>query len=197
MRVLTAQICLALLSILDTLLDLLAQFRAGTLPPIHDADDWSAIPADCRTPLRQCPAARRSSTPRYARADAHCEALAAASEQSTPSSRCRPRLMLVSPHPPTRSPTPGTSGIAWSRSQVPRWPIGKFEGQGVAATRAQTVTISNRSRLDPLARRDRYLAAGLDDPRQQPVSRRAFGVVGEADVSVLQLLRPKLLDRPA
>jgi hypothetical protein len=45
MRVPTAQICLLLLSIIDTLIDLLARFRAGTLPPILPARDPSDKPS--------------------------------------------------------------------------------------------------------------------------------------------------------
>ncbi len=41
MRVLTAQIRLALLSILDMLIDLLADFRAGRLPPLRTMDESS------------------------------------------------------------------------------------------------------------------------------------------------------------
>jgi hypothetical protein len=39
MRVFKAGICLALLSILDALIDLLADFRAGRLPPVLPAED--------------------------------------------------------------------------------------------------------------------------------------------------------------
>jgi hypothetical protein len=42
MRVFRAGICLALLSILDTLIDLLADFRAGRLPPVLPAKDEPA-----------------------------------------------------------------------------------------------------------------------------------------------------------
>ena len=43
MRVLTAQIRLALLSIIETLLDLVARFRAGTLPPLLPAAVRGAV----------------------------------------------------------------------------------------------------------------------------------------------------------
>jgi hypothetical protein len=47
-RLLTAEVCLTLLTIIDALIDLLARFRAGTLPPVLPARDRSAVPADGR-----------------------------------------------------------------------------------------------------------------------------------------------------
>ena len=52
-------------------------------------------------------------------------------------------------------------------------------------------------RLDPLAHRDRQLAAELDHPAHQRVGRRQLRLVGQPDVAVLQLLLAELLDRGA
>ena len=110
MRVFRAGICLMLLSILDTLIDLLADFRAGRLPPVLPAydeatsqselsvDDSSIAPASREKSSPEAPTSRGVRAPR---AVAPCADPADAPEPSSaqhiaPASR-HPRSNLASP----------------------------------------------------------------------------------------------------
>jgi hypothetical protein len=131
MRFFRASICLMLLSILDTLIELLADFRAGRLPPVlpaYDAptprpsataDDPSSITAQRETPSPQRPAARHIRAPRPATSGA---AAANAPEQIAVRAPPRPAFALSPAKPPVRRPRHGPRGVAGYPSVVPRCP---------------------------------------------------------------------------
>jgi hypothetical protein len=150
MRFFRASICLMLLSILDTLIELLADFRAGRLPPVLPAQDESETPApsamrDRRTdppPTPAGPAAafpnaaasRPIRAPRDACSNDDDDALADVPEQSAAQHRARwatpaPRRSAFTVSPPCRSirrPAHGPRGLAMHPSAVPRSPAEKF-----------------------------------------------------------------------
>jgi hypothetical protein len=158
MRVFRARICLALLSILDTLLDLLADFRAGRLPPVLPAHDEAAprsrrsvvpaatIPAQPETPSPEGAAARpirapRDGAPRAAPADAPEKRTAAMTLR-----RCSP---LWASHRPIVYPADAPRAIAGTPSRVPRPPWRAFGSNTELPTHAHFVTISNHSAIAP------------------------------------------------
>jgi hypothetical protein len=131
MRVLRARICLALLSILDTLIDLLADFRAGRLPPVLPADEARAPPSRCATdasssmlPVRM-PSA--SSTPRSRRMvdDTVDESSAIAARPETASPRTAAPCHAIAPSDPAfaRAQPPPSPRAPIHRPAPPRWRI--------------------------------------------------------------------------
>jgi hypothetical protein len=133
MRFFRASISLMLLSILDTLIELLADFRAGRLPPVLPADeplapspsattdDSSTTPPQCGTTSAKAPAARRN---RALRPETPCDAAANAPE---PTAVRAPRRRFFSRSPtetPIRRSEPAPRGVAGYPSVVPRspWP---------------------------------------------------------------------------
>jgi hypothetical protein len=136
-RAFRAGICLMLLSVLDMLIDLLEDFRAGRLPPVLPAEDEGGMPAERATAPPQGPASRRTRaagnasvmSSRDAGADAACDApgqIADRGAEPVPrhrvSLRMPPRLAIVG-----REPAP--SETAWLPSRVPRWPKCEIRGQ--------------------------------------------------------------------
>jgi hypothetical protein len=138
MRVFRAGICLALLSILDTLIDLLADFRAGRLPPVLPAydepeshrRDQTEAPLIAAPPLKpEDPAAAAPKRPaaRHARApgaDAPCDAPSDAPEPGSAEYAAgaprRPIFMRVASRRLVRRPESAPRGIAGCPLRVPR-----------------------------------------------------------------------------
>jgi hypothetical protein len=161
MRFFRASICLMLLSILDTLIELLADFRAGRLPPVLPAYDEHDIPAERAAASPRGPASRQTrapgnasaNTPRDAQADVPDEGAGQSAEPSAERiavTASRRRGARLPPPSLTRLlPEPASRDIAWSRSRVPKWPSREFESSECAPTHAIFVTISKSSRVIP------------------------------------------------
>jgi hypothetical protein len=103
MRVFRASICLMLLSILDTLIELLADFRAGRLPPVLPAKDEPARRVGFQpTIATKCEPADERPAP-------------AASQRAAPSRPSRARRAddprAEPPHAPRQSDTPAPNRI--------------------------------------------------------------------------------------
>jgi hypothetical protein len=139
MRVLTMQIRLALLSILDMLIDLLADFRAGRLPPLLPALDRSTIttkcePANQRTvsppPASGEPAgpapprntSRQIDAPAGTPSNSSADAGAGAPEQCTAQAPSGPASPPSPPTPPIRGRENAPRGAEFHPSHVPRSP---------------------------------------------------------------------------
>jgi hypothetical protein len=160
MRVFRAGICLMLLSILDTLIELLADFRAGRLPPVLPAEDEparrvgfqptiatkcdpanepaaSGAPAPASRPIR----ARRTEDARAAAAGAS-EQSAAAQGDAAPR-RSAPRL--PSPRAPIRRPGHGPRAVTFYSSHVPRPAAPAFGEIAVPPMHVHFVTTSKQS----------------------------------------------------
>jgi hypothetical protein len=120
MRVFRASICLMLLSILDTLIDLLADFRAGRLPPVLPAEDESTVATQRETASRQGHAAPRERASVSVRANTPRDAPADAPEPSAAPASRPPAFPLPSPRAPLRHPEPGPCRIVFHPSAVPR-----------------------------------------------------------------------------
>jgi hypothetical protein len=150
MRVLTAQIRLALLSILDTLIGLLADFRAGRLPPVLPANsepgrraaDSPAVPAECETPSPRLIASRRIRAPGDGGGRMPDGTGADAPEQPAARAPRRAGLSPSAPHPATRRSLHPPRGMAGYPSFVPRSPAAAFGGMSVASTHTHFVAIS-------------------------------------------------------
>jgi hypothetical protein len=165
MRVFRAGICLALLSILDTLIELLADFRAGRLPPVLPARDRPAIrtsgePEDQRTapppPADAADAPARGATRRPihvpdavdsgaasadvpGRSAAECARLPDHPSPAPPASAFPPR------HIPLRHRAHGPRRLTFHPSHVPR-PSGAAFWRGRATrNRVHFVTFSIHS----------------------------------------------------
>jgi hypothetical protein len=138
MRVFKASICLMLLGILDTLIELLADFRAGRLPPVLPAvdqssalpsvrgmDDSSTIAARSETRSPQRLTSRPMRAPRDASAKISEGAPADAPEHgAVPTFALAPRYPARPPSPsrlPASRPEHGRRRIAVHPSHVPRW----------------------------------------------------------------------------
>jgi hypothetical protein len=145
MRLFRASICLMLLSILDTLIELLADFRAGRLPPVLPAEDESETPAQRATSSRQGRTARHARTPGPYRAHQPRDTQADAPEQNADPAPCRRISRLSPPRPALRRPEPWPYGIAWTPSHVPRPPAAQFRGSRPPSTHVQIITISEHS----------------------------------------------------
>jgi hypothetical protein len=144
MRVFRASICLMLLGILDTLIELLADFRAGRLPPVLPAEherasrvgDSPAIATKCEPADAQAASAAASRPTRARRIDDPSAPPAGAPEHSQadhldPAPR-HPGSRVASPSPPLHRPGPGPGprAIAFYPSHVPRRPFAKIRSQG-------------------------------------------------------------------
>jgi hypothetical protein len=151
MRFFRASICVALLSILDTLIELLADFRAGRLPPVlpaHDeyesaAEGAAASPRGRASCQSREPGNRSVTAAGNACADAPGDAPDQCADQST-DHNAEPALRRwrAVPPPPRLTilhPDSAPREIAWSRSRVPRWPSPEFEGRAAALTRVHFV----------------------------------------------------------
>jgi hypothetical protein len=126
MRVLMEQFRVALLSILDTLIGLLADFRAGRLPlvqtvgessgtrPLSRVDDSSTIAAQRETPSPLDRAARGT------RVQAPVDVSADVTEQNAERATGRQVPCIPPPRVAIRRSEPGPRGIAWTPSHVPR-----------------------------------------------------------------------------
>jgi hypothetical protein len=152
MRFFRASICLMLLSILDTLIELLADFRAGRLPAVLPAYDETPderaappppAPADPVAASRRSAASRHTSAPR---ADDPCATAADAPERSD---AVRPvqapcRLISFGPAPrlPIRHPDHRRRGTVFYPSHVPRWPSAAFGEIAAPQTHADFVAVS-------------------------------------------------------
>jgi hypothetical protein len=135
MRFFRASICLMLLSILDTLIELLADFRAGRLPPVLPALDESfAIPA-ANGPPRQRTAARRGQRPASPRTP---RAMPAEASESSAVAPCRTEFTVV----PLCLAEHGPRGVAGHPSAVPRAPGEKFGAWGSLSTHVHIVAYS-------------------------------------------------------
>jgi hypothetical protein len=154
MRVLTMRIRLALLSILDTLIGLLADFRAGRLSPVLPALDEPEHQPHAPPPhaqsdpaalFRENPAARRTRVPNVRFVEDPSDTPAAAPEQNAAEPAAgtprRPRLTRVSSCPREKGPEPGPRGIALHPSVVPRSANAAFGGRAPLPTHGQFVTI--------------------------------------------------------
>ncbi len=139
-----------LLCIIEILLDLLARFRAGKLPPVLPAErapgrwvgDSPTIDPGCQT------VSPRHAVPRPSRAPAATRATAprdASSNPPEPSAADAPRRPPVVPLFPPRlvlpPPVYQPRGIASHPSQVPRPPPGRIREVATLPTRAHFVTI--------------------------------------------------------
>jgi hypothetical protein len=178
MRVFRVSVCLLLLSILDTLIDLLADFRAGRLPPVLPAEDelprrvgfqptiatkWGPAdepPAPAARPARAC----RTDDPPAASADAP-EQCATEYAASAP---CRPGVRLSPPSLARLLPGSANREIAWSRSRVPRWPRSEFEGRSAAPTHAHFVATTKRISAIPRRALNPRLIRPEPHPRARP-----------------------------
>jgi hypothetical protein len=157
-RVLTLQFRLALLSLLDTLIDLLAAFRAGKFAPLPTVDEPSTprphrpvggpstIAARNQAPPRR---ARHTTDPAEPPADASAAALPGDPEQSAAGQADPPPRRAATPLPPPRMamlrPEPGPRGVASHPSHVPRWPVFEIGLGTPRSARAYFVPISFRS----------------------------------------------------
>jgi hypothetical protein len=159
MRFFRASICLMLLGILDTLIELLADFRAGRLPPLLPAvDESSALPsvrgggdsstiaAPRDTPSPQDRAAHGVRAPCRDIADAPHDAPAEVPDQTAADdvgvARRHAELPRSPPRLPQRQPAPVPRVLAWYPSQIPRAPSEKFGGPSAAPLHVHFVTIS-------------------------------------------------------
>jgi hypothetical protein len=166
MRVFRASICLMLLGILDTLIDLLADFRAGRLPPVLPAEDETVIPSKqetedtgSATPQSGDTAVPRSRGIYAARApfadDPRAgDAIAVdplgdpvdAPEQNVTIAPFRRRTARAPSRLPIRRPEPAPRGLAGYPSAVPRPPAQKSGHWDHQITHAHFITISKYSR---------------------------------------------------
>jgi hypothetical protein len=161
MRVFRASICLMLLSILDTLIELLADFRAGRLPPLLPALERSNKQAERGTHDQQTtppppePTASadalppRRSTVRPVRAPlaeapsgAATDAPARSAARRTAPALHDPRVFLAPRRLPIRHPDHAPRAVAFYPSHVPRRPVAEFGFATTSPTRAHFVTIS-------------------------------------------------------
>jgi hypothetical protein len=156
-RVLMAGIWLALLSILDTLIELLADFRAGRLPPVLAAElepgrgvghPPTVASRDSRS-LR----GRVASVRRAAPSDAGLRSWADGAPDDAPvpaaaqwADRTPRRLAFTLPPPrrPVHRPEPAPRRIPGYPPVVPRWPAASLAGSDTPPTHAQFVAISYR-----------------------------------------------------
>jgi hypothetical protein len=136
MRVFVAGIRLALISILDTLISLLADFRAGRLPPVLPAyessahrrigrgDDTTAVAAQPETPPHGGFAARHTRASGNIRPQSPCEAGAEPGQHSSNAGPDLKSPCLALPVSPSRRPIRfagnGPRIIAGHPSHVPR-----------------------------------------------------------------------------
>jgi hypothetical protein len=151
MRVFRASICLMLLSILDTLIELLADFRAGRLPPVLPALERPSNAAargaehHRKTPRLSPEAAARAPSHGAAACDIStpdAENVRATPAAGRPAQAPRaPGSPLSSPRLAIRGPATAPRGIAWCPSHVPRPPIAEFGGRATSRTHTQNVTI--------------------------------------------------------
>jgi hypothetical protein len=159
-RVLMAGIWTALLSLLDTLIGLLADFRAGKLPPVLPARDRSAIPTDReRADQRTTPGPRAATDPAAAspedsaprpvlrnRGKGPCPAPAdhpekAATGQPDPAPRRSASPLSAPPLAIRRTENPPRRA-ALHPSHVPRWPRAEFGMREAPTTHVPFVTYS-------------------------------------------------------
>jgi hypothetical protein len=148
LRVFVAGIRLALLSILDTLIGLLADFRAGRLPPVLEAE-WETrhertapppSPDDRTAASKQGAASRPAHTSRTT--DPRATSAGAPEQNATEHADAAPRRSgspLAAPPPPVRHPGHGPRATAFRPSHVRRW--SEIEAGKAFPTHAQIVTI--------------------------------------------------------
>jgi hypothetical protein len=149
-RFFRASICLMLLSILDTLLELLADFRAGRLPPILPARDE---PEDRRTippPAREVSASPRRLAschirpPVAAFANDPCDGAADAPGERTALAQRRPCFCVAASRPPIDRRENGPRRVAGYPSHVPRSPFHSFGGKAPPISHVYFVAKSKR-----------------------------------------------------
>jgi hypothetical protein len=142
MRVFRASICLMLLSILDTLIDLLADFRAGRLPPVLPAYDETpnermappaSVPADPAAISKQRAASRHMSAPRAAAPHGTSADLSEQwdAQHAAPAPR-RPAFTVSPSRHLNQHAGHGPRGLVFYPSHVPRRPFEKIWKQGSA-----------------------------------------------------------------
>jgi hypothetical protein len=151
-RFFRASICLMLLSILDTLIDLLADFRAGRLPPVLPALERSGKPATSGTkdqrgiePPQAAAAGAAGASPRRSTGRLVRAPSADASSGAPAEAPIRPGVFLAPRRIRNRCPEHGPRGVAFDPSAVPRWPTEKIGHWRVQRSRVHFVTISDRS----------------------------------------------------
>jgi hypothetical protein len=164
MRLFRAGICLALLSILDTLIDLLADFRAGRLPPVLPAYDEPAYDEPAYDEIKDETTAEARPAPAHPPAVSKPDAASRpirtrsaddprAEPADVPDRSAAPRPGLPARHaaaslsPPRlaiRHPAPAPRADAFHPSHVPRRPAAAFGFASDQLTHAIFVTFTER-----------------------------------------------------
>jgi hypothetical protein len=164
MRVFVVGIRLALLSILDTLIGLLADFRAGRLPPLlpalselstapsgPSANGSAIIAAQPETPSLRFAASRHTRALRNPSADAASgapgETAAPSGARSSALASRSPGVSLSARGRPIRDPDHDPCGIRFYPSHVPRPPAAAFGFAIAQLTHALFVAISKQTAI--------------------------------------------------
>jgi hypothetical protein len=147
MRVFRASICLMLIGILDTLIDLLADFRAGRLPPVLPAYDERDAPAQRETPAPRHPDARHARRSNGARTRAAREIRIADPEPGAIPAPLPLGMSLAPIHLPIRRRERVTRDVPRHPSSVPRAPVQKIGVWAPPPSHAHFVTVSKHSAI--------------------------------------------------